>query len=200
MPASDEKMRRLLQDAESYLEYALLVRAVHYRMADLRSWLGQVIGGLAVFAAAVVSTGILTHLSINASSALIVAGGVVAFIAAVLAGLQTFYKFGEGAEKHRVAGADYGEVARKLDLFLAQYRGSDDSVIDSALADLATLADKLSDYDRKGPGFPGRLFDRMRQEQDDLRRAAAKHGGRGHLAPPRSLRLFTRRRDSEAAS
>ena len=97
------------------------MRAVRYRMADLRAWLGQVTGGLAVFAAAVVSTGILTHVNINATSALVVAGGVVAFVAAVLAGLQTFYKFGEAAENHRVAGADYGEVARKLDLFLAQY-------------------------------------------------------------------------------
>lgn len=194
MPTPNAPIGALLEDAERYRQYALLVRSVHYRMADIRAWVGQLIGGLTVFAAAVVSTGILTHLNTHPSSALTVAGGVVAFIAAVLAGLQSFFKFGEAAEKHRVAGADYGEVATKLDLFLARYAAADVERTDAALDELSGITDKLGEYDRKGPGFPGRLYDRARKEQNDLKKGVEQaDSGTASLSPSRTLRLFGRR-------
>lgn len=42
-------------------------------------------------------------------------GGVISLCIAVLAGLQTFLKFSQRAERHRMAGAHYGGIKRSLD-------------------------------------------------------------------------------------
>lgn len=42
-------------------------------------------------------------------------GGVISLVIAVLAGLQTFLKFSQRAERHRVAGASYGGIRRSIE-------------------------------------------------------------------------------------
>lgn len=45
-------------------------------------------------------------------------GGVISLCIAVLAGLQTFLKFSQRSERHRMAGARYGGVKRSLEEIL----------------------------------------------------------------------------------
>src|SRR5712692_815957 len=158
MADADAELTQLREQAKNYLHYADLVRTVHYYRADRRAWLNQVTGGLTVLAAAIVSTGILTHDKTHAGFWLTLAGGVVAFFAAVLAGLQSFYKFGEVAEKHRTAAADYGNTRMQLELFLVRYTGQGSSQQEAAIKDLTQLAQQIYDLDRKGPGFPADLY------------------------------------------
>jgi hypothetical protein len=181
-------MQGLLKQARRYQRYAMTVRMVHYHMADQRAWLNQAIGVLTVLAASLVSTGILTHVNTHPSAALTVAGGAVAFAAAVLAGLQSFYKFGEVAEKHRIAGADYGDIGKKLELFLVEHADAADAEAAQALSALTLLAAQLSELDRKGPGFPAHLFDRAARQHEAG--VAGGHGG--------SLWPFRRRRRTRA--
>jgi SMODS and SLOG-associating 2TM effector domain family 4 len=157
------EMSEVLEQASHYRDYAHLARTVHYHMADWRAWINQLIGGLTVLASALVSTGVLTNVKSNPGFALTLAAGIVAFVAAVLAGLQTFYKFGEVAEKHRTAAADYGEVRRELELFLVRYAEKDPAQASLALTELGRLAESLAELDRKGPGYPGRLYKRAQR-------------------------------------
>jgi hypothetical protein len=46
--------------------------------------------------------------------------GTLSLVAAILAGLQTFLKFGEKAEKHRSAGAGYADAGREIELLLTK--------------------------------------------------------------------------------
>ncbi len=160
-------MTNLLKQAREYHKYAAVVRLVHYHMADARAWLNQVIGGLTVLAAAAVSTGILTHAGKNPSSTLTLAGGILAFVAAVLAGLQSFYKFSEVAEQHRRAAANYGDVKMKLELFLVEYTDADPSAAADALSALPAIQTELSSLDLAGPGFPSRLYRRAERRRVD---------------------------------
>lgn len=133
-------------------------------MADRRALVNQVVGGLTVLAATAVSTGILTRAGKHPSTALTLAGGILAFVAAVLAGLQSFYKFAEVAEKHRTAAASYGDARMKLELLLAEYTGADAGKAPSALSELAAIQKELSSLDRAGPGFPSRLYRKAEAE------------------------------------
>jgi hypothetical protein len=147
-------------------------------MGDLQLRLNQIIGGLTVLSAAALSTGILSHTNSNPSRSLTIAAGVLAFFAAVLAGLQSFYKFGEVAEKHRTAGANYGDVRMKLELFLIEYESEGRASVSQALAALEAIQTEISNLDKTGPGFPSHRYKRVEKQQQRLSRegsASSRH-------------------------
>lgn len=152
-----------LDQARQLCQYADVARATHYKMSDRRARAQQWLGGVTIAISAVVSTGILASVSKNPSLGLTLAVGIIALIATILTGFQTFYKFGETAEKHRLAAANYGELRSDLQRFLIRYM--DDNAVEraDALAELHSLTARAAELDRAGPGFPGRLYERMRE-------------------------------------
>lgn len=165
MPGQTAETSALLKRAREYHHYVATVRIVHYRMGDLQLRLNQVFGGLTVLSAAALSTGILSNADSNPSRSLTIAGGILAFFAAVLAGLQSFYKFGEVAEKHRTAGANYGDVRMKLELFLIQYASGEPADPAAAVDALEAIQTEISNLDKTGPGFPSRRYRLVERQQ-----------------------------------
>jgi hypothetical protein len=157
------ELGRLLEDASEYHQYVATVRLVHYHMSDTRAWANQVVGCLTVLTAAAGSTGILTKVYGNPGFALTLASGILAFSAAVLAGLQSFFKFGVTAEKHRTAGASYNDIKMKLELFLAKYSDAGQDAAANALAELPALQAEITRLDGVGPGFPTHVFRRIKR-------------------------------------
>lgn len=80
-----------------------------------------------------------------------VAVGLASVLAAVLAGLQTFFGYSERAEKHRTAGARYGALGRELEAMLA----TTEPIADEAVADLRKRLDALA---LEAPNNPERIY------------------------------------------
>jgi hypothetical protein len=111
-------VRDLLDKAE---EYRLLVarhNRAHYLAAKqaerMNTWLGVPV---AVTTTAVGTT-IFSTFSDNPDVKLRIGTGLLSLLAAVLASLQTFFKFSEHQQKHLQAGAQYGALRRRLEIFL----------------------------------------------------------------------------------
>jgi hypothetical protein len=117
-----------LDQARQLCQYADVARATHYKMSDRRARAQQWLGGVTIAISAVVSTGILASVSKNPSLGLTLAV-IIALIATILTGFQTFYKFGETAEKHRLAAANTATTVRPATVSI-RYR--DDNAVERA--------------------------------------------------------------------
>jgi hypothetical protein len=92
----------------------------HYRTAikleARHRWLGVTVAALT----AIVGTTVFASLSDNLDAIWVrVAVGFVSISTAVLAGVQTFERAGERAEKHRLAATQFSSLQRDAELFVA---------------------------------------------------------------------------------
>lgn len=86
--------------------------------------------------------------------------GAISVLSAVLAGLQTFLRFPERAEKHRAVAADYGTVRRQIEAVLAlslPVRGSSKDCLEAVRKKLDSLA-------QIAPNVPTRVWKRTIEE------------------------------------
>jgi len=126
----------------------------HYEMANLLSARERWLGLPVISITAIVGTSVFASLTVAAVSPLLrVAVGSLSVLAAVLAALQTFFKFAERAEKHRAAGARYGATRRKLE---AIYAG-DIEAREGHYLSVRKELDRLADI---SPHVPPRVFNR----------------------------------------
>jgi len=88
----------------------------HYLSAEryrrFAHWLGVPTAALSLFVGTAVFATLQTKPSITAQ----ICVGACSVLAAILAGLQTFFGYAERAEKHRMAGAKYGALGRQLEV------------------------------------------------------------------------------------
>ncbi|HBO2000443.1 SLATT domain-containing protein [Pseudomonas aeruginosa] len=103
--SSDVLQRWLKRSRESQLSHHLMAETLQGHHTKL---------GIAVIAVTAFSgaTTIVAELGGTAKLCL----GLLTLFAAILTSLQTFLKFEERANHHRLAGAGYGQVRRKLEL------------------------------------------------------------------------------------
>lgn len=80
-------------------------------------------------------------------------GGVISLCIAVLAGLQTFLKFSQRAERHRMAGARYGGITRSLE----EARISLSESSDSAKGEIHEIKNMLDALASESPEIPARI-------------------------------------------
>lgn len=169
-------MKDVLDQATKYHDYAQFARTAHYADADSqRRWHNRLGLPLTVISA-VVSTTIFATLNSDPSAGWHIAAGIVAATATVLAAIQTFYKFGDLSERHRVAAARYGALRNDLENFILRYGKAGDRA--QALDDLDELGDRLGQLDELSPGFESRKH---------KREAPREPGKRSEPHPPRAL-------------
>jgi hypothetical protein len=147
----DEHAEALLRDWRNRL--AAAVEAHYKRASRLRRrnlWLGVP----TVILSSSVGTALFASLSHReaVSNSTKMALGAVSTLAAILAAMQTFLRFGERAEKHVVAGDWYAAIRRDVDQLLA-----------------------LSPDDR---GRPKECFDRIRKEMAKVGQQSPEIGDR----------------------
>jgi hypothetical protein len=104
------KAEKLLEDWRARVYAA---QSAHYRSAGLFRLLNYFVGVPAVVFSSVVGTAIFAGLKKDSSWALWV--GVVSIGAAVLAGLQTFFRFSERAAQHETAADWYSAIRRDIE-------------------------------------------------------------------------------------
>jgi hypothetical protein len=112
--------------AEERWRHAWKLGLAHYEMTKRMLRWHEWLGGLAAALAALVALPIFGTLKDNPAIGWKIAAGVVAALAAVLAALQTRLKFGERAEKHKVAAAHYGTIRRHLEIVACKYEKAPD--------------------------------------------------------------------------
>jgi len=108
--------------------------------------------------------------------------GSVSVLTAILAGMQTFLRYGERAEKHRATAASYGEVRRTIESTGAlplQFRPPLNEFI-------GQIEKRLDDLSRGAPNVSDRVFQRgIRQMNAASERHAGQSPAAAALASPR---------------
>jgi len=148
-----EGMKDLIEKALVYQEFAATRSNAYYGMADFCRRSHMRLGVVATIASTLVGTavfaGLATRANSNNSAALQSLGGwgLVGFLivalfsisAPVLTGLQTFLKYSEQAEKHKVTAVGYDLLRQRLDLFMLRFRDAPDASRDAALKHLEEI-------------------------------------------------------------
>ena len=110
-----------------------------------------------------VGTSVFATLQDEVDTSLKIFVGVVSVTAAVLASLQTFLRFGERAEKHRVAGESWASLRREIDEMLALHptylaaRGDPKSYLDD-------LRKRMNEIGSVSPALPNREWQLLTEE------------------------------------
>jgi hypothetical protein len=115
-PAWTPKVRRLLQDWE---ERANAAAKTHYAAANRLTSKNYLLGVPVVVFTTFVGTSVFATLQEDVNTGLRILVGAVSVIAAVLASLQTFLRYPERAEKHRIAGGNWSAIRRDINEMLA---------------------------------------------------------------------------------
>ena len=129
------------------------MRDRHYSRADRAARWNVVLGIPVTLTAAVVSTSIFASINSSPANGWKIVAGLIALLAAALSALQTFFKFPETGERHRVAAAKYGAVRRSLDVFILRYAHGGSASDAAALDQLERLATRLGELDETSPGI-----------------------------------------------
>ena len=83
-----------------------------------------------------------------------IATGLLSVAAAALAGLQTFLKYSEQAERHRVAGAKFANLKHRIELLLA----FPSAMPEPLRTQLAAIEDEWNRIRQDSPNLPDRLW------------------------------------------
>ena len=113
-----------------------------------------------VFTTTAVSTSVFATLGSFSNVFWFAITGIVSLVAAILAALQTFFRFGDRSAHHRSAGAQYAALKREFDVLALEIRITPNEV-GAAVTRLSSLAARVSDLDQESPDVP----DQARSEQ-----------------------------------
>jgi hypothetical protein len=124
------------------------VQLAHYECArrceSLHLWLGLP----AIALSTLVGTAVFSSLEKSANVTLQIVVGLLSVLAAVLTGLQTFLRYGELADKHRIAGARFANLKHRIELLMTQPDGPEVAsqlvIIEEAWAGLREESPSLS--------------------------------------------------------
>ena len=86
-----------------------------------------------------------------------VAVGGASVLAAVLAALQTFFKFAERAEHHKTFAAKFGAIRRELETLHASGRAAQEPSF------VNVLREKLDRLAEEAPAVPSEVFDHIQK-------------------------------------
>lgn len=117
------------------------------------------LGTAAAFLAAGVGTAAFATIGETAGRAGTIIVGVISFLAAGLAALQTGQRHAERADRHRVAGGRYGKLIRHVEQVLA----SGNEISENDVTELREQCDSVAE---EAPHLPKRLHDKVADQID----------------------------------
>ena len=150
---------------EAELVLAWLRRAresqfAHYGAAKRLGRYGRLFGVPVILITAIVGASAFVSIlsqTVPLSAKLI--AGLCSIAATVLSSLQTFFKFSERSEKHRLFGAKFGAVRRELELLRIQSQIKP--------AELTAIRVKLDKLAEEAPDVDAAVFSREKAQRDD---------------------------------
>jgi hypothetical protein len=134
-----------------WYERVCATQRAHYRSADHFGRKHLALGIPVIALSTLVGTSVFATLQEQPTIWLQIAVGLASVLAAVLASLQTFLGWSARAEKHRIAGAKYGAIGRKLEAMLASPVVPSDEEIDK-------LRERLDVLALESPNNPLRIY------------------------------------------
>jgi hypothetical protein len=144
----------------SWLRRARESQFAHYAAARrLRSY-GRVFGVPVIIITALIGASAFASILAQAIPLYAkVIAGLCSVAATVLSSLQTFFKFSERSEKHRLFGAKFGALRRELESLHVQN--------EIKPAQLTTVRTKLDKLAIEAPDVSAAVFSREKVKQDD---------------------------------
>ncbi|WP_110741898.1 MULTISPECIES: SLATT domain-containing protein [unclassified Pseudomonas] len=139
--SADVLQRWLKRSRESQLSHQLMAE----RLSSVHRWLGMLT--IAITAGAGATTLLATLGDVSK-----VVIGLLTLLAAILSSLQTFLKLEDRTNLHRISGAGYGQVRRKLELAMTLENSEKEIRLKEAEAELNKLA-------TESPSVSKRIFD-----------------------------------------
>jgi len=132
----------------------------HYAAEERCSHLHYLLGVPAAILAAIVGTAVFASLDTAVDTRIKIAVGFTSIVAAVLSGIQTFLRYSERADRHRVAASKYGAIRRHLEQLLIY----PDQVTYSVVDEIRKALDALS---ADAPNISAKLWARSKQNADN---------------------------------
>jgi len=158
----------ILEKAKQFQNFCIKKCNAHYLAAETSARRNQWFGIPTAILTAIVATSIFGTLSQKETIVwLSILTGGLSVLAAVLSSLQTFLRFSEIAQEHRVAAVGFESMRRKIDLFLLKYRGSDDRL--AALDRLEKLSSDIDAISQSCPTLPDAIYDAVKWRPASVR-------------------------------
>ena len=142
--------------ASIWHQRTVVTQNLHYRAAMYFQKRNLLLGAPVIVLTAVVGTSVFAALKQQPEFIIQVAIGVLSITATVLSSLQTFLAYGDRAEKHRLAGARYGAVGRKLESMLAS---------EIAPGEMKEVRESLDSLALECPHLPDILFRKEKEKE-----------------------------------
>ncbi|RIX45041.1 MAG: SLATT domain-containing protein [Rhodocyclales bacterium GT-UBC] len=133
---------------------------IHYECGVWYGRLNYLLGIPTIVLSTAVGTAVFASLETNATGNERIAVGLVSILAAVLASLQTFLRFSERADQHRLSGSGYGAIRRAME-FLRTFPPAEAAALQEAVTAIKTEMDKLA---ADAPPVPSRLKKKLDNE------------------------------------
>ena len=144
---------------DSWHERSSKVQDAHYEAGNMYERRFLQLGiPVIVLSAVIGGTEVIVPVGLVDSSLAKNISGVISLVVAILAGLQTFLKLSQRSERHRMAGARYGDVRRSLETINIVCSQSDDDAMDK-LEEIKTKMDSLA---IESPEIPSGLLNKYR--------------------------------------
>jgi len=147
----------------------------HYELASRLSRANIRFGVPVIALTTAVGTSVFATLQHQVNTALRVLVGITSVIAAVLASLQTFLRFGERSEKHRAAAEAWASLRREIDEMVALHpdylasRGDPKDYLDDLRRRMGEIAQQSPEMGMQGWWRPVR---RYRVDEDSANSAS----------------------------
>jgi len=164
----------LIEEAKDIRDKVAAFRAAHFSAGDHLRVGHYILGFLLIVFSAVVSGSVLQAKDGDPSGTLTLTAGALAIAVVVLTSVQTTFKLGERGEQHRSAAVGFGQLERKLDVFI--HRPHPD--LAEAWDDLLKIADEITNVETGAPGYLKRTYRNARRDvMEELEAARGKEHG-----------------------
>jgi hypothetical protein len=158
----------------------------HYLAAERALRTHKLLGAPAIVLSSIVGTSIFATVNSSPAIGWKIAAGLIAILAAVFTALQSFFKLSETAETHRAAGAEYGALRRRLDLFLIRIAESKNYEVDQALSELDQIHKAMRALALQSATVPPWAYQKARQSAAGQDGTASGQGAAPNGQPPGS--------------
>jgi hypothetical protein len=145
--------------AERYFQSAKNKCNAHFRVAQRKKWQHRQLGIISTIVSAIVGTSVFVSISKSPDASVQTTTGMLAVLAIVLTGLQTFLNLADEAAEHRSAAAKYEAVKRSAEFFIMKNPENKNSSTAEALEELDRIRKTLDELALASPTVPDRVYD-----------------------------------------
>jgi SMODS and SLOG-associating 2TM effector domain family 4 len=145
---------------EQWLKRARENQLQHWESARHYENLNYRLGIPVVILSTTVGTTVFATLQKQVRLSIQIAVGAISMLTAILAGLQTFLRFSERAEKHRSVAASYSAIRRRIETLLklpVELKGDTATTV-------AEVEKQLDELAKASPNVPERIWNRIQEQ------------------------------------